>query len=365
MIDEHFTVQVDVSSRQEVGNGEMMLRHLSPSHEISNKGSMRVICHLLGGSDHTSTDLRMTDEEMIPVEFDRLLDEVDRECKRLADEIPEEVNAQPTPKVIWHYTDDRGLSGILETGTLWITDIFDLNDPSELRHGLSYGVNYLNKIAQSWGITELSYVAKVFSELHASGVRETMNFFTLCFSLDGDELGQWRAYADDGRGYALGFDGDILEALFLALSPGSHHTFPVIYDDALAESQQKALVDVVSLVFSDPKFAGLSIQQKKKVMIRASNIFSSNIILTAALFKHQAYTNEKEYRFLEAAHTKQPVSIKHRKRPYSLVRYRELDWQQHRDALKFIRIGPAAGPERMKEFAEDCVREFLVAESGV
>jgi hypothetical protein len=33
------------------------------------------------------------------------------------------------PPIIYHYTNDAGLRGILESGKLWLTDIFDLNDP--------------------------------------------------------------------------------------------------------------------------------------------------------------------------------------------------------------------------------------------
>jgi hypothetical protein len=43
---------------------------------------------------------------------------------------------QQPPPIIYHYTNDVGLKGILETGQLWLTDIFSLNDPSELTHGL-------------------------------------------------------------------------------------------------------------------------------------------------------------------------------------------------------------------------------------
>jgi hypothetical protein len=37
------------------------------------------------------------------------------------------------PHIIYHYTGDVGLRGILETGQLWLTDVYGLNDPSELR----------------------------------------------------------------------------------------------------------------------------------------------------------------------------------------------------------------------------------------
>jgi hypothetical protein len=62
-------------------------------------------------------------------------------------------DGQPPPNTIYHYTDDRGLRGIIESGKLWFTDIFDLNDPSELRHGFSFAVKALDgprKIQADW-----------------------------------------------------------------------------------------------------------------------------------------------------------------------------------------------------------------------
>src|SRR5215475_13210504 len=37
---------------------------------------------------------------------------------------------------LYHYTDGRGLKGILESGRVWFTDYRHLNDPSELTHGI-------------------------------------------------------------------------------------------------------------------------------------------------------------------------------------------------------------------------------------
>ena len=37
--------------------------------------------------------------------------------------------------------------------------------------------------------------------------------FVSCLSLDGNSLDQWCKYADDGRGYAIGFRGSALKQL--------------------------------------------------------------------------------------------------------------------------------------------------------
>jgi hypothetical protein len=42
-------------------------------------------------------------------------------------------------------------------------------------------------------------------------IQKSADFFISSFGLCGDDLGQWRAYADGGRGFALGFDAAALE----------------------------------------------------------------------------------------------------------------------------------------------------------
>jgi len=40
-------------------------------------------------------------------------------------------------KPLYHYTDATGLKGVIENDEIWFTDFRYLNDPSELRHGIS------------------------------------------------------------------------------------------------------------------------------------------------------------------------------------------------------------------------------------
>ena len=47
------------------------------------------------------------------------------------------------PQYIYHYTDFKGLQGIMENGTLLFTDIFNLNDEVELRHGSALAIKRL------------------------------------------------------------------------------------------------------------------------------------------------------------------------------------------------------------------------------
>ncbi len=85
------------------------------------------------------------------------------------------------PPVIYHYTDADGLRGILETGSLRFADIFGLNDPSELRHGMQHAAKMLAK-ASVGGPAELIGFANLFGGFADSGVLDTASYFVACFS---------------------------------------------------------------------------------------------------------------------------------------------------------------------------------------
>lgn len=49
---------------------------------------------------------------------------------------PEQASGIERP--LYHYTDARGLKGIIESGQIWFTDYRHMNDPSELVHGMEF-----------------------------------------------------------------------------------------------------------------------------------------------------------------------------------------------------------------------------------
>ena len=148
-------------------------------------------------SHHPSPDL-------IPEEMRNALAKFGEEAEQILTSFAISLESyQPRP-IIYHYTDDVGLRGILESGRLWLTDIFSLNDPSELKHGLSLAVRILNEKAAN-GPEESKLFARDFGSLNEA-IRRSAHYFVCSLSERGDDLGQWRAYADNGRGYALGFD---------------------------------------------------------------------------------------------------------------------------------------------------------------
>jgi hypothetical protein len=85
-----------------------------------------------------------------------------------------------------------------------------------------------------------------------------------------------------------------------------------------------------------------------------------NVIRGAMFFKHEAYRNEREYRFQQLFRRDKAVpDVKYRRRGTTLVRYREFDRRKHApDALKKIIMGPAADHTKAARFAKDCLAAF-------
>jgi hypothetical protein len=304
----------------------------------------------------------MTEGAAIPQEMADALGKFSDESGRINDTIFNDlVSKRELPPVIYHYTNDLGLRGILETGIFWLTDIFNLNDPSELRYGFSHAINALNDMAAT-GPPESKFFAEQF-EAFDKEIQNSARYFVCSFSSCGDDLGQWRAYADNGRGYALGFDAKVIEDAFITEGKTrnlDNATFPVIYDGRRLAEIRRQLIERMFHLISLPHGQNLGGDTLKQYLAKLSVLLTHHALYSALYFKHEAYSNEKEYRFLQILPwtDASPPEVKFRSRSYSLVRYREFDWRTLASkALKEIKIGPAADKEKASQFARECLRE--------
>ena len=105
----------------------------------------------------------------------------------------------------YHYTSVAGALGIISSRTVWLTDYRFLNDRLELRQGLN---SFLSQIPQA----EQDSFRRAF-QWH--DMRNHHCVFSL--SRSPKILSQWRAYASDGAGIALGLNRTFLEHAGLSL----------------------------------------------------------------------------------------------------------------------------------------------------
>jgi hypothetical protein len=296
----------------------------------------------------------------IPLDMRVALNNFDSESLDIVRRWLSKLRERPVPTFIYHYTTDVGLRGILESGKLWLTDIFALNDPSELRHGFSLATDVLDDKAKS-GPDEYRLFANNFKEALNEGIEISAHYFVCSFSACGDDLSQWRAYADNGCGYALEFNTEPLEKHFCQLartSTSDGEAFPVTYDDnKLAEIHRQIIKEVLPIT---------SLPRGKNLSHDALRMYWSGLLAKCAVhllhpslyFKHKAYENEKEYRFLELHRADASPDVKFRPRDYELIRYREFGWRSAAaGALKRIVVGPGADCKKSREYADQCLHD--------
>ena len=310
----------------------------------------------------------MISPEEPPAELLEAIEASHHECERILEQFTGELTQSGTPNRLYHYTDGPGLWGILESGVFRLTDIFGLNDPTELRHGIDHAGRVFAVEARRG-----HPAAKLFAQKFRHGLREGMTqlaqMFVACFSRDGDELGQWRAYADNGRGFALEFDGHQLEQVFLNAAPATstHSTFPVLYDPVQLRDLSRQLSRRVIPLTAMPQGRRMSNAAINEFMKQLSIYAGFHVVHSALYFKHKAYEQEQEYRFLQmhAAGADVP-DLRHRARGSVFVRYTPFRWtSQHASPLKGIVIGPAADARRARAFVRECLKHAGWDISGI
>ena len=228
-----------------------------------------------------------------------------------------------------------------------------------MSHGFSHAVNILNGKAAE-GPPESQVFAKHFSAFHKAGMQGSAHYFVCSFSADGNDLGQWRAYADNGRGYALGFDAKALEDVFTkenGVAIPNNCSFQVTYKGAVLTDIHRKMIDSMFDLISLPRGKHMESATRNAYLKELSVTLSVHVLRAALFFKHEAYRNESEYRFLQIHRADvPPPEVKRRYRSYELVKYREFDWKRlQAGALKQIVVGPAADPAKATRFATDCL----------
>ena len=118
----------------------------------------------------------------MPENYAKPLHELEAKCNALVEEFAKTITKEPPPPLIYHYTDDKGLRGILESGCIWLTNIFDLNDPSELRHGLALASKILSEKSKN-STPEGKLLASLFTDYVTTGVKDSAKYFTCSFRL--------------------------------------------------------------------------------------------------------------------------------------------------------------------------------------
>jgi hypothetical protein len=304
-------------------------------------------------------------------------------------DLSQTVSEVSTSNFIYHYTDQKGLLGIIANRSIWATHFQHLNDESEWKIGCNLYRTYIKELLKDE--TDMRRLFPCVStrlpgfELHDTltefvdgvvGTTAKQNPFIVCFSgagpydleigrTAGDDLNQWRAYAGGSGGVAIGFDREELIKRVRALAqeqPISAIALRCIYDHAVLDKRFSEITHEFLAAIEEAfplKSAGVP-QGESEIedLRRKSEIkFLSDLVVAIAQVKHSAFRSENEHRLIVLPRGENR-NLKFRPGKSSLVPYVELSLADKENAISFIRQ-IIVGPSARKDDAIDALKVLL------
>lgn len=119
-----------------------------------------------------------------------------------------EILSREPPDVLYHYTTQAGLLGIIKCKEIWATHTQYLNDRREYLHA----VDLVRQEIERKVVSAIDDASKFALEEMTEGLAgiESMNVCVCSFSEVKDSLPQWRAYGGGTSGFAIGLSGKFL-----------------------------------------------------------------------------------------------------------------------------------------------------------
>jgi hypothetical protein len=233
--------------------------------------------------------------------------------------------ADDKPSLLYHYTTQAGLLGIIGKKTLWASSILHLNDAGEFR----YALNIARTIA-----SEERAVGRNMTDFEntLALMRNVLNVYVCSFSTEKDQLSQWRAYCRDGSGFSIGFDQTKLREL----ARGQDFTLDeCTYDSNEHEVSIRALFNTI-------------LERGMENFRKPQPKFLAGFMTVAPRMKHPSFAEEREWRLINRRLTAnlRNTEILYRPGKSFFVPYNEFYLGDNLDSLiREIVVGPSPHSE--------------------
>lgn len=249
---------------------------------------------------------------------------------------------------LFHYTDARGLLGILSAPSLWASDLRFLNDAQEAVYARDLVIDAVRSMPNPvrdpghWAHQHGDAAIETFARYQAMVVeylqQAEFGVFVACFCEAGDLLSQWRGYGQD-HGYALEIRAEALQAAVSKIPsyPGATGLFKVRYGQATADAVvQQAMAELAGFNLNHPG-----------VKAHYSALAINSLL---AQLKHPGFEEEAEWRLVvgleildETQFAQVGARTLFRATQMAIVPY--IDIPLDRSAIVGIRVGPGGNVE--------------------
>jgi hypothetical protein len=237
-------------------------------------------------------------------------------------------DAPKAPAQLWHYTNAAGAHGILTSRELFASHFSQVNDPGEVRLAETDLLRRARERASEHPV--IAMFAENFQNLSFS---QNYGIYVACLSEDGDLRSQWVEYGDGGRGFAIGFDAELLR-----IHRGSGwRMIPVRYGTEHC-AWFGPLAEIIAETVDTHVPAG---HELRDAAIRSGCDYLTEILVVALAVKHESFAPEREWRLVRTKHRLEPLVPSTRAAGGRLLSYVPMGI---RDALNQIRLGPLSTP---------------------
>lgn len=277
---------------------------------------------------------------------------------------------QAEPELLYHYTNEKGLYGILESDTIWATHYRFLNDTAERILGIDFLQSVIENVDRDFNMVPTDHTQAEKKTLN--NFFEVVDVYVVSFSQDssksksynagnaGDRLSQWRGYA--AQGYCLAFQlnsiREIANSLSTTLSLAGFFERCIYskneFIEAARECRRRYMQKVIALkeefFKTNPCAADYKPSSDAKYM-KEFRQYCTEMIRLCSMYKHQAFCEEDEVRVIVAfvRNLSDGTQIKFREsQQFGRTPYIEipLGLKRKNSPLKRIVVGPAPDKEQ-------------------
>ncbi|MDZ4054560.1 MAG: DUF2971 domain-containing protein [Phenylobacterium sp.] len=252
-----------------------------------------------------------------------------------------ELYTRPPRSTLYHYTSLRGLMGIVETKTIWASEVKYLNDAEELTH-LATWVRGEIALRLNKAVEPAATIMRQFEGWTRERLTNGHMLFVAAFTEKGNLLSQWRGYCPFGKGVSVGFSPEKI----LAIASGAGFSLGrCVYDST---THEKIVAQILDGVVEEATRQGPS--PRKHPSQSYYHVFEeleSTILRIGALVKNKAFEEEAEWRLVSPIiENYVDAPIKYREGASMLIPYMEVQARFGEDGedLRHVYVGPTPTP---------------------
>lgn len=213
---------------------------------------------------------------------------------------------ETTPDVLYHYCSLDTFYNIMKNQSIWLSDVTKSNDSKELVWAtrqckiavIKKFLEYSDRMKANNDFINTRFLDfhKITDQFQSIDTSKSVKSWVFCLSEKGDNLGQWRGYADDGKGISIGFNRNYFRSKLAPIEFQMDHMYYIFDKIQYGEFDASELLepDYIEILTTSCDY------EKLESCFKQMMAYS---IILAPLYKNAAFEEEAEWRIIFWIHT--------------------------------------------------------------